>query len=354
MKVLFVDNRDAEFKRFMDLPFAKEIGAKNIVFRNSPVGLPNVIAENPDLRLVVLDMLWDQADRKPGIELGAAAAKEILAAEPGVPIVIYSIMDGENRLRQLIPEMMRLGVYDWVSKSEARAVRAFRFETAYKQGRDRLKRPDSHAVLPPTQQVRSDIHVAIMFVDMSGFTALTQEIGGKAVVEILRQFYSLVGEQVIAHEGYIDKYVGDEVMAVFGAAGPETEPARHCRKCLDAALSIQAAAPQFKRSKIDPVLEKSNLQLGPEKLAEVGRFRIGVESGPVQIVRFDRGNESEVTVIGKPVNIAARIIGQGVGGEIWTGGNMHGVAVKNGEVVGQEETDYKGLPGRYIRYRIRT
>jgi class 3 adenylate cyclase len=356
MKVLFVDNRESEYKRFLELPFAKDVGSGNILFRNSPVGLPKVVSENPELRLVILDMLWEQSEAGgTPIELGEEAARELLTAHPDVPVIIYSIMDDETRLRRLIPEMIRIGAYDWVGKDEPRIIRSFRFERAFREGRDRLKRPGSYAVLPPDQQTRSDVHVAILFVDMSGFTALTNEIGGPAVQDILRKFYALVGSEILRNGGYIDKYVGDEVMAIFGAVGPEKpDLSRHGRQCIDTALSIQAAAPAFKRSHIDPILEKRNLQLTPEKFQEVGRFRIGMESGLVEISRFERGNESEVTVIGKPVNIAARIIGQAAGGEIWAGSNLHRVAVRHGEVVQEEEGEYKGLPGPYRRYRLRT
>jgi class 3 adenylate cyclase len=355
MKVLFVDNQEREFERFRDLPFAQLVGVDQITHIKSPVNLSEIVANNPDLRLVVLDMLWDEEREDGGLPLGADAARELLKTNPELPVIIYSVMDNEARLRELIPEMIRIGAYDWVSKTESKIVRSFRFERAFNEGRDQLKRPDNRAILAKEQAIRHDIALAVMFVDMSGFTALTNEIGGARTVGLLKEFYKLVGDAVQRNHGYVDKYIGDAVMAVFGAIGSADDMAREWQEnCVAAARSVQALAPAFKLNSVDPVLKKHFQQLTPEQLRYVGKIRIGLESGVVEIARFDRGNESEVTFVGTPVNIASRILAQAMPGEVWAGANLHTNALKAVDVAEAREVEYKNLPGKFQAYLLRT
>lgn len=357
MKILFVDNKDREFERFLMLPFAQE-HKDEVVHLKSPLGLVNVVRENKDLRLIVLDMLWESDDLKEGIELGAGAMKELSEHEPGVPVIIYSIIDDEATLRRLIPEMMRLGAYDWISKDEPKLVRSFRFERAFAAGQNKLKLPASRALLPPDQQHRSRIHVAVMFADMSGFTALSGELPPDEVVSVLKTFYKLIGENVEQHGGYVDKYIGDAVMAYFGATGKQEEfpPDEllnlHVQRCIKAAKKIQAEASSFQYNHVTPALKKANNRLDPERVKDIGKIRIGIESGLVEVVRFERGNESEVTVIGSPVNFASRIIGLGKPGEVWLGENAHGTGAMHGEVAEGVQSQYKNVLGEITRYRL--
>ena len=193
-----------------------------VEYLESPVKLKTILlddqAREREIRLIILDLLWEEDREQGALKLGVEAMQELSEISPDIPIVIHSVLDDDDTLHNLIPEMIRLGAYDWVGKAEPKNLRSFRFERAYNVGRDVLSRPASRAILPPDQRQRSEVHIAIMFVDMSGFTALTREIGSGSVVEILRSFYRTVGEPIVANEGYIDKYIGDAVMAVFGAS----------------------------------------------------------------------------------------------------------------------------------------
>jgi class 3 adenylate cyclase len=76
-----------------------------------------------------------------------------------------------------------------------------------------------------------------------------------------------------------------------------------------------------------------------------------MESGNVEIVRFERGAESEVTFIGTPVNIAARILAKANTSETWVGHNM--IATKMvGATEEERPVEYKNLPGDFKMYRI--
>jgi class 3 adenylate cyclase len=353
MEILFVDNKSDEFDSFLELPFAEQYRDK-VEHRKSPVGLARVVEENPELRLIILDMLWESDKVQDALELGADAMRDLSQHAPEVPVIIYSILDDEETLRRLIPEMMRLGAYDWISKDESLIVRSFKFEQAYKFGRDKLKLPMSRSVLPPPQERRSNVHVAVIFCDMSGFTALSNEVKSDDLVDVLREFYSVVGSAIQEHGGYIDKYIGDEVMAVFGAMGPGHDALfTHVQECLAAARLIMSASGPFRLKKVEPMLRKSNLRWTEDKLVTIGQFRIGIESGEVEVVRFPRGNEAEITFIGTPVNLASRILNQGAPGEVWIGENAKGAGSGANLIAESQETEYRNLPGKFTRYRIR-
>lgn len=355
MKILFVDNHEEEFTRFMKLPFAEE-HAGEIEYLRSPVGLKRRVADDPEIRLIILDLMWEEGDTSKPILMGLDAMEDLAEVAAEIPVVIYSVLDDEDDydLRTLIPQALGLGAYDWIGKTEPWKLRSYRFERAFMAGRSVLNRPASRAILPPDQQHRKEVHVAILFIDMCGFTALTKVIGAEAVVDILRAFYKLVGEAVTSNHGYIDKYIGDAVMAVFGASyghNPALFP--HGQLCVAAATQIQAHSPRFRLEKVLPILQNKNVQWPANRVGEIGKFRVGIESGPVDIVRFERGNESELTFIGTPVNIASRILGLSGPDEIWVGENLHGTALIAGQEVEEKDEEYKNLPGNFRRYRIR-
>jgi class 3 adenylate cyclase len=350
MKILFVDNQRDDFDRFMDLPFGKK-HEKEIKYVDSPVGLTKIVDANPDLRLIILDMLWEQGGSDEAKEFGADALRDLVTSAGDVKVVIYSVLSEEKTLRRLIPEMMTLGAYDWISKDEPKFVRSFRFERAYDEGRDILKRPAHRAILSAEQRRRSDVHVAVMFVDMSGFTALTDAIGAERVVEILERFYELVGEAITNHGGYIDKYIGDAAMSVFGAsAHQEDDLYTYVQQCIRAARIIQARSTTFRIETVERALARSNLQVDR---GQIGNFRVGIESGLVEVVKFERQSETELTFIGTPVNIASRVINKAGPGEVWIGKNAHDTAVRSLDVVREVEVEYKNLPGKFPAYIIR-
>lgn len=124
--------------------------------------------------------------------------------------------------------------------------------------------------------------VAILFVDVIGSTALASERPPEQVVELLNSFFSVVVEAVREHDGWINKFEGDAALAVFGAPVPIEDP--HS--------SALAAGRELAR------------RLGDEVELEAA---IGVSAG--EVVAGNVGEESrfEYTVIGDPVNEAARL-----------------------------------------------
>jgi adenylate cyclase len=128
-----------------------------------------------------------------------------------------------------------------------------------------------------------ELEVTVMFIDIRGFTTYASETEAHEVVTRVNQLFSTVVPIVHEHEGHVDKFVGDGLLAVFGA--PRRNE-RHADAALAAARAIAEAVPE-----VDP-----DLGIG-----------IGLNSGPVVAGNVGGGGRLEFTVIGHTVNIAARV-----------------------------------------------
>ncbi len=165
--------------------------------------------------------------------------------------------------------------------------------------RERLGRYLSDVVVE--QVVRGDLDdelggeerdVTVLFCDIRGFTALTEQRPAAEVVDLLNALFEEVVEQVFEHRGMLDKFIGDAVMAVWGV--PRQTPDRDARAALDAARDILAAV---------AALNERRARRGEVEL-QVG---IGLASGRCVAGNVGSTKRLEYTVIGRAVNLAARL-----------------------------------------------
>ena len=132
---------------------------------------------------------------------------------------------------------------------------------------------------------------AVLFVDMVGSTAYFSKMMPDAVIDTLRDLHALLSASVFAHNGTIDKFLGDGLMAVFGAPVPSATDATNAARC---ALDIQQS--------IDRWNERCD-RAGDSAI----RVAVGIHHGDV--VQGDVGSEKhlELTVVGDTVNTAKRV-----------------------------------------------
>lgn len=129
-----------------------------------------------------------------------------------------------------------------------------------------------------------DTEVSVLFLDIRDFTAFASRSTAREVVDYLNDFYGLVVPILTRHGGHVDKFVGDGLLGVFGA--PEHVP-DHADRAVAAAVEIAARV--------------------KERYGERLRIGVGVNSGPVVAGTVGGGGRLEFTVIGDPVNTAARV-----------------------------------------------
>lgn len=145
----------------------------------------------------------------------------------------------------------------------------------------------------------SAVEATVLFADIRGFTTISENKDPGAVLHLLNDYLTRVTDAVIKHGGHVNKFVGDEAMAVFGA--PLSQP-RHADAAVKAALEIQKSIAALNEEKGE----------NHHKL-EVG---IGINSGEVVAGNLGSSRRMEYTVIGDHVNVAARLTSLAKGGEI--------------------------------------
>jgi adenylate cyclase len=131
-----------------------------------------------------------------------------------------------------------------------------------------------------------------MFVDVRGFTSLAERLSPAEVAERLNRFYALATNAVFHYDGTLDKLVGDQVMAFFGAPVQEHD---HPRRAVETALEIVRGG------------------MGEKKGFPVGA---GVATGEAFVGNVGEGATKDYTVLGDTVNVAARLQGAAAAGEI--------------------------------------
>ena len=136
------------------------------------------------------------------------------------------------------------------------------------------------------------MEVAVLFSDIRGFTRFSERSYPYDVMHILNRYLFGVGEAIHRHDGYIDKYMGDGVMALFGMCGCGSEMASN--QAVSAALEIIEA------------LETFNLYM-KEQFGETFRIGIGVHVGEVVVGEVGHPHRRQLTALGDVVNTASRI-----------------------------------------------
>jgi len=133
--------------------------------------------------------------------------------------------------------------------------------------------------------------ISVLFCDVVGFSAISEKLEPAELAQWLNLFFTHVSRIVVRHRGSIDKYMGDTVMAVWGA------PARsesHAFDALSAALDIQAE------------IEVLNKKYRDKRLPEVS-MAIGISTGPAMVGPLGSEYRMDYTVVGDTVNIAQRL-----------------------------------------------
>ncbi|MBI4913833.1 MAG: FHA domain-containing protein [Acidobacteria bacterium] len=138
------------------------------------------------------------------------------------------------------------------------------------------------------QAQRSEI--SVLFADISGFTRLSEGMEPLQLASILNRTFEALTEQVFARGGTLDKYIGDAIMAFFGAPNPDPDHARHA---VDAAIAMQ---------EVLRVLNENRPEGYPELM-----MRIGINSGEAFAGDIGCEKRMDYTVMGSTVNLASRL-----------------------------------------------
>src|SRR4030042_6968042 len=142
--------------------------------------------------------------------------------------------------------------------------------------------------------------VTIFFADIRGFTPLSERLGAEEVVSLLNEVLTNMTNFIFRYEGTIDKFLGDGLMAIFGAPIAHTDD---INRAINAAVDIQRSIIEMNASRKQ--MNKEAIQVG-----------IGIHTGDVVVGNIGNKVRLNYTVIGHSVNLASRLQEIASGGEI--------------------------------------
>lgn len=190
--------------------------------------------------------------------------------------------------------------------------------------REQLSRTNLSTSLEPARRAPEAERrfVTVLFADLSGFTALTETHDPEMVRELINTCFDRFVPVIEEHEGVIDQFVGDAIVALYGApVAHEDDPAQACRT----ALAMMSA--------METLNAERKLNLG---------LHIGINSGMVLAGGIGSRGRQQYSVLGDAVNMAARLEDAAERGEIFVGAETFKLTREQFEYVARGEMAFKG------------
>jgi len=176
--------------------------------------------------------------------------------------------------------------------------------------------------------------VSVLFADIRNFTQISEQLPPEAVVRMLNTYLSAVTDAVVQYDGIVNKFAGDNIMAVWNA--PQSQPG-HAFSAVQAAWEAQRRLIELQQSDNQGILVQ---------------FGIGINTGIALAGNIGSVGRTEYTVIGDSVNVASRICSSAPGGEVWIGADAYNQSKDYIEVEKLEAQMLKGKSAPIEVYRV--
>jgi adenylate cyclase len=257
--------------------------------------------------IVVVTALDSEEEKLKAIEAGA----DDFVSKPYNAVVLLTRVRSLLRIKQLHDEiesrnrLLRQVLNRYVAEDVAEVI---------------LQDPDRHLKLGG--EIRQ---VTVLFADIRGFTSYTEQHSAPEVIAALNTIFQSLSQVVFKHHGTFDKYLGDGLMAFYGAPVAEKDDAQ---RAVDSAIEMQD---RFK------VLAAST----SSDFAELG-LGIGLHSGEAVVGNIGSSEVMDYTVVGDVVNIAKRLQEQAIGGQTLISEDTYGQV----QIADVRELPRIELPGR--------
>src|SRR5215471_2980388 len=176
------------------------------------------------------------------------------------------------------------------------------------------------------------MEMTVVFADLSSFTEMTGRLGAMATHSVVDEFLRLASTTLMRHGAFIDKYIGDAVMAFFNMPIKQTD---HAAAAVMAAAQLQEFLPGLS-----------------ERLGVPLHASIGIASGFARVGRLGSDDVKDYTAIGDAVNQAARLQAQAGATEILVSQDVYREVASAYPDVPAESLTLKGFPQRTVAYRL--
>jgi len=313
-KILVVDD-EADLEVLVKQKFRKKIREQEyeFVFAGNGVEALNQLEEHPDVDVVLSDINMPEMD---GLTLLSKLAEthSILKS-----VIISAYGDMEN-----IRMAMNRGAFDFITKPVNFADLEITLEKTIhhvKQMRETLQAVKENNILKmyvdetvlnfmggrefeTAIMANETVEATVAFLDICGFTAISENESPDTVVRLLNSYFDVMVKEIIAQNGFVDKFIGDAIMAVFRGE-------YHLDRAIDACLSVRNKIKELP-SVTDQVTFRPNVS-------------IGINSG--EMVSGNIGSSSlrrlDYTVIGDTVNTAQRLQAAAEPGQVMISENSY-------------------------------
>ena len=179
-------------------------------------------------------------------------------------------------------------------------------------------------------------NVTVLFADIAGFTAMSEKLDPEDVTNLMNGCLRMLADVVVRYEGYVDKFIGDCVMAIFGAPiAHENHPE----------LAVRAALAMHKE------MEEYNKKL-PAKIDKKLALHTGINSGMVIAGGVGSDMKMEYTVMGDTVNLASRLESIAKDGQIFVSGYTYNLTRNLFEFLRHEPIKVKGKQAPVAVYEV--
>jgi len=343
-KILVVDD-EADLEVLVKQKFRKKI-RENIyefVFAQNGQEALDRVKEHPDLDIILSDINMPVMD-------GLTLLSHLPEANPAVKAVVVSAYGDLQNIRAA----MNRGAFDFVVKPvdfEDLELTMEKTIEHVRQIQQTIKAIKENNILKmyvdenvlnfmnnkefENTLLKNETLVAtVLFVDVCGFTALTEQIPANEVVKLLNGLFDKIVKEVIAQGGHVDKFMGDAVMAVFRGDF-------HLDRAMDAALAIRHA-----------IGASEEIQAGDK--AYKAAISIGVNTG--EMVSGNIGSESlkrlDYTVIGDAVNLAQRLQSAAKPGQILITEQVYNLAKESFNCAAVGEFTLKNKANPVMTYEV--
>lgn len=302
-KILVVDD-ERDLEALVRRRFRREIrhGEFAIEFAEDGEAALEVIRRNPDIDLVISDINMPRMD-------GLTLLEHLGEYEERLKTIIISAYGDMGNIRAA----MNRGAFDFVTKpidfndllitikktlDQLDILKeAVEQRLAAERARSNLARYVSPSLVetlaardepfgPPRQQ-----EAAVLFVDIRGFTKMSESMTPSAVMEMLRAFHGRMEAVIFDHQGTLDKYIGDAILATFGVPDPGAKDATNALSCGRELLASLGAWNEERQKAGAPPLG----------------IGIGIHFGPIVVGEIGSSRAMEFAVIGDTVNTASRL-----------------------------------------------
>jgi adenylate cyclase len=302
-KILAVDD-EPDFELLITQRFRRQIRDQEFEFRFAHHGEEalTALSAEPDIELMLLDINMPVMD-------GLTLLSELRERQLEVQAIIVSAYGDMTNLRTA----MNRGAFDFVTKpvdlsdleitvrkglaNVAKLREMDRQRAAAERARNNLSRYFSPNIVDllasqdePLGAGRRET-VAVLFADMVGFTRMAEVMAPEDVLALLREFHSRMTAEIFASGGTVDQYMGDGIIAVFGAPAASPNDAVNALNCAEMMLDA---------------LERWNHEREEEGDARLD-IGIGINYGPVVLGDVGSEHAMSFTAIGDTVNTAARL-----------------------------------------------